>query len=387
VKPAEPPKEISPAEAKQNKLEAEAEYFKEESKKAIASRVEAQANTREARDNAKQAKELADVAAKKAKEAKSRAEKAKGTEQEEALAKLAEQAKQEADTARQNAENARTAVRQANDKEAVMKQAESEARQLEAEAKKQASIPKREAIVAKQQEIQARLNELQAKINEKQQNQIKLRRKLKEILDRKPGLKGQERAEAQAEVDRLNAKLDSIAEHVSPLLDERAKLSTQVENLKAKLNEEVRRSTELPEDVKKKLRRASPNDELRDYVNDPSNPQTKIDPNTKKPIDPVYNRPVKKLSPDHIVPLEEIMKMPGFSELSYEQQLEVANLKKNIIGMEPAVNKSKQNKSWAEFEGHSEYGPIDPAVRKQMMQLEIEARAALEKAIEERLHK
>lgn len=100
-------------------------------------------------------------------------------------------------------------------------------------------------------------------------------------------------------------------------------------------------------------------------------------------IDPVYGYANDVLESDHIVPMKEIVDMPGFSQLSREQQIEVLNLKDNFIGLGKSTNASKGAKNWTDWQGHSKLGEIPSDVRTRMLELDATAREALMKAIEE----
>lgn len=112
-------------------------------------------------------------------------------------------------------------------------------------------------------------------------------------------------------------------------------------------------------------------------------------------IDPIYGHVVSgSMSPDHIVPVYDIVRMPGFAKLPTEMQLEVLNLAENTMGLDAAVNFSKGDRLWSAapgssryWEGYSKLGPIDPVVRQKMIVEEAKARAALQKAIKDRLSK
>ncbi|MBC8160590.1 MAG: hypothetical protein H7Z42_05150 [Roseiflexaceae bacterium] len=119
------------------------------------------------------------------------------------------------------------------------------------------------------------------------------------------------------------------------------------------------------------LRSRSPSNDIRRAVNEGPGPK----------VDPVYGYPVDRFEADHIVPLADIVNIPGFDKLTRQQQLEVANLRENFIGLGKSTNASKQDKSWSEWPGHSELGPVSPEVRARMLQLERDARAALERAV------
>ncbi len=122
------------------------------------------------------------------------------------------------------------------------------------------------------------------------------------------------------------------------------------------------------------LRKKTPNNEIRKMVN-PKGPK----------VDPVYGYETNVLEADHIVPMKEIVNMPGFSQLSESQKIEILNLKNNFIGLGKSTNTSKGAKSWADWVGHSKLGEVPSDVRSNMLKLENSARIALQKAIKERL--
>ena len=124
------------------------------------------------------------------------------------------------------------------------------------------------------------------------------------------------------------------------------------------------------------LRKKTPSNDIRKMVN----------PEGTK-IDPVYGYATDVLEADHIVPMKEIVDIPGFSQLSREQQIEVLNLKDNFIGLGKSTNASKGAKNWTDWQGHSKLGEVPSDVRSNMLELESSARIALQKAIEERLKK
>jgi RHS repeat-associated protein len=124
------------------------------------------------------------------------------------------------------------------------------------------------------------------------------------------------------------------------------------------------------------LRKKTPNQAMRDAVNPPG-----------PKFDPVYGTPVPTLEADHIVSMREIVKMPGFKSLSDEAKSDVLNFAKNFMGLGKRSNASKGAKSWSEWPGHSQLGPVPADVRAGMLEAESEARQALQQAINERLGK
>ncbi len=395
------------------KLESQAKEFEAQLKEASAKTREAEAKAVEARKTAdeatshvkateaeaKAAQTKVQQAEIEAKAAEARAKKAEGTPeapqqaQEAAQAKEellkakqeAEQAKQEVLKAKQEAEQAKKEFQAVEETKAKAKQEEIEARQIEAIAREEASLLKQEALTNQKAKLQGDSAALDKEIDELRTEAAKAQKKVDEASKKIPDKRGAERKLAENELDQLQKKRDKISNKLSEKSGEKAKLNTQIKNIEEQIKAEIRASRAVPPEIAQKLRDNSPNDELRKWVNDSSNPQIKFDPVTGKPIDPVYGRPVDRLSPDHIVPLEEIKQMPGFNKLTYQQQLEVANLRENIMGIDPRVNSAKQDTPWTIFKGHSEFGAIDPKVQAKLIQAEKDARAALEKAIEARL--
>ncbi len=392
-------KDAAEAEARIKKLEADAKEFEAQLKEASAKARDAQTRTSEAKAIADEANSRAKAAQGRVKEAEvrvneaeARAKKAEGTVEAESRAKEAAQAREEALKAKQEAAQAREEALKANEElkkakeaEAKAKQEETEVRQFEAIAREEASLPKQEAIVKQKTNLQANRAVLDKEIEALKADAAKAQKKVDEASRSLPDKRGAEREAARKQLNKLQAERDKISEKLSALSGERAKIDAQIRDLEAKLQAEIRGSRAVPPEIRAKLRDASPNDALRAHVNNPANPQVKIDPVSKQPIDPVYGKPVPQLSPDHVVPLNEIVQMPGFNKLTYEQQLEVVNLKENIMGIDPRVNSAKQDTPWSQFRGHSELGSIDPKIRVQLIQAEKDARAALEKAIKARL--
>lgn len=78
-------------------------------------------------------------------------------------------------------------------------------------------------------------------------------------------------------------------------------------------------------------------------VNTPPSPPDKTCPTCKGKF------PV--LSPDHMVPLDEIRKMPGFACLPDDEQSKIANHNDNMVPLCASCNQSKRNKMWPEWKG------------------------------------
>ena len=55
------------------------------------------------------------------------------------------------------------------------------------------------------------------------------------------------------------------------------------------------------------------------------------------------------LDVDHVVPLNDIVQMPGFKELGPERQLEIVNDVKNLRAVDNLANRSRGDRSWWEW--------------------------------------
>ena len=93
---------------------------------------------------------------------------------------------------------------------------------------------------------------------------------------------------------------------------------------------------------------------------------------------------MSRLEADHVVPMKQIVEMPGFNQLSDVDKVAVLNLRENFMGLSKASNASKGAKTYAEWMGHSKLGPIPDDVRAWLLQVEQDAAAALQKAISSR---
>ncbi|GEM_PF-935075 len=127
-----------------------------------------------------------------------------------------------------------------------------------------------------------------------------------------------------------------------------------------------------PEDKarKKKLRRKTPSDDIRDAVN------------AKSSTCPVCgtNPAPKRLAADHIVPYKIIQKMPGFACMSEEDQIKTINSPNNFVGLCGSCNSSKCSKLWFTWLKHKKKG-LDLASGDKMKK----TRAKAEKATHENI--
>jgi hypothetical protein len=96
--------------------------------------------------------------------------------------------------------------------------------------------------------------------------------------------------------------------------------------------------------------------------------------------------PLSQLSPDHIVPVDEIFRMEGFGRLSREHQLAILDSPGNLGLLSRALNQSKQASSFLEWlRGNAALAPkLSPARIEALIALEAEARRHLQSEIARR---
>ena len=133
----------------------------------------------------------------------------------------------------------------------------------------------------------------------------------------------------------------------------------------------------------KKLRKKTPSPSIRKMVNEG------VDFPAKDPALPGIE--VESFEADHIVPMNNIVRMEGFEKLTFEQQLEVLNNPKNFAGLGRAANGSRQHKSYSEWthykKGTSEEIKVDEAFRQEMIEKEKELEKILQKQIDDLVEK
>jgi len=81
------------------------------------------------------------------------------------------------------------------------------------------------------------------------------------------------------------------------------------------------------------------------------------------------------LEADHIVALKEVVRKPGFTQLTEENMLKVVNFRRNFIGLTKSANASKGAKDWFEWTMHKRTGTMvrpEFAAKMQRKQLKLE---------------
>jgi hypothetical protein len=126
--------------------------------------------------------------------------------------------------------------------------------------------------------------------------------------------------------------------------------------------------------TKEYLRKRTPSTEVQNRVN------------AGEAVDAVYGHKVNgTLAADHIVPFNDLISMPGFTRLSLDNQLKILNDVHNFVGLDPRVNSSKGAKSWADWQGHPDFGQITPSMRRRFRARELRTRNRLQEKINDLL--
>jgi hypothetical protein len=97
------------------------------------------------------------------------------------------------------------------------------------------------------------------------------------------------------------------------------------------------------------------------------------------PAQPDYRPTV--FEADHIIPLREIVDLPGFRDLTHDQMLAIVNLEENFWGLGRRTNASKGSKLLPEWPGHPEFSAITPETRAMLRTISNDALDAVTDAI------
>ncbi|WFR97542.1 DUF4150 domain-containing protein [Rhizobium tumorigenes] len=140
----------------------------------------------------------------------------------------------------------------------------------------------------------------------------------------------------------------------------------------------------LTKEEYKKLRSKTPNQRIRDAVNES---QPKATP--ENPVDDPWlpgKQRTQSLEADHIVSMKEITQMDGFADLSPENQLKVLNNPDNFTGLSKSANASKGAKSFEDWTTYGQGGDqitVNTKLRQQMIDRSTTLRPQLQQQINE----
>jgi hypothetical protein len=97
-------------------------------------------------------------------------------------------------------------------------------------------------------------------------------------------------------------------------------------------------------------------------------------------VDEMSGLPVREPSIDHIVPVDEMVRMDGWDNLRPHQQREILSWTDNLRMMEKKLNSSKRDQPWARWKaGRRHYG-------KEVWEKMVQEEARLRKAIQDRIN-
>jgi len=126
-----------------------------------------------------------------------------------------------------------------------------------------------------------------------------------------------------------------------------------------------------------RLRRKSPSKATRDRV---------IEGQTHDFITGWPFQPGQVVTADHLVPLDAIVRMPGFGQLNEAQQLELLDWLPNLRAVSKNMNSSRQEKPFAIWRGHSKLGSLTPWWRQELVELETDLAAQFREMIRDRVY-
>jgi hypothetical protein len=181
--------------------------------------------------------------------------------------------------------------------------------------------------------------------------------------------KQQEIEKANKEIDRLNQKTKDLHEKIKAEKKRLAQLEAVTLKKIEALEAEKRAAKGITPAHYAYLRSKSPSGDIRKKYQA-----------IKK--DAVYDVAIEGTPhADHILSMNEITQMEGFSRLTPEQQIEILNHPENFMALDGRVNSSKGDRNFSDWKGHPEFGDIPPAKRKALLDKETKARDTIKKAI------
>jgi hypothetical protein len=181
----------------------------------------------------------------------------------------------------------------------------------------------------------------------------------------------------------LRAAIADHPEEVARQMEDRAAILEQ-QNLASgeeRLGTAATHDEGMAREVRQRLRGKTPSDDIRAMVN--------------RGRTPPYPDPVLRgltvtgpLEADHIVAMDQIIRMHGFLELSEEDMIAVLNHPDNFIGLSKAANTSKGAKTFFDWIRHAGADTlVDPAFREEMALEELALETELQNEIQRRLRR
>jgi len=173
-------------------------------------------------------------------------------------------------------------------------------------------------------------------------------------------------------VAQLKSEYDKANQKIAEALAKRNEATETINKRRADFEARQAEAFGIPRDVYESLRSRTPNTARTDAVKDAK-------------VDAIYGTPIQDTPhADHIVPMFEIVRMPGFARLSDKQRMEILNDPKNFWALDGRVNSSKGHRTMREWKGHTDidtFKPIPDAKMKELIATEDKAREHLRSRI------
>lgn len=159
--------------------------------------------------------------------------------------------------------------------------------------------------------------------------------------------------------ERLRARRASSVEEAVPVVDDAIREAqrrgqTRAVELMTPTRQEVER-------LRESLRNKTPSNRARSAV---------LEGQTRDFVTNWPFQPGQVITADHLVTFDAIIKMPGFGQLSHQQQLEVLDWTPNMRAVSKNMNSSRREKPFAIWRGHSKLGSLTTHRREQLIALE-----------------
>ena len=193
----------------------------------------------------------------------------------------------------------------------------------------------------------------------------------------------EQRLQVYREIQEVRPKLAAgVRRKKTPVTrKQRDKIERLAKKRIAELNVEARRLLERETQLRAKLEdlQISPYQRARAYSFSDSAARAVI--KRARGLDEVSKSPLREPSIDHVIPIDKIVEMDGFKDLSWEDQKVILSDPDGLRLMEKSYNSSKGNRSWADWEaGKQIYGEQK---WKEMVALERELKGKIERKIKE----
>jgi len=363
--PAEPAKEVP----RKTELELRLEAAETESQVArgLVDEFEAKLKNTEANHEANKVKR---------EEAKARLTQAKA-EAESASVKAKtelEQAKQHLKQSQKELRESGSSVKSARERLEEAKQLERQIKDIEIGVKREKLNQNLDELNTMRKELDKDIKRKEAKLRTAKDDEIKASHALRKAeQDVKYGMRMPQDVPERGVYEKAKQNTIKVEQELKSMKERRGEIERESLAKIEAFQAEERAAKGITPELYEILRKNSPSPKIRKEIQ------------SKPPIDEVYGFQIEGTpEADHIVSMHEITQMPGFNLLKLKQQLEVLNLRENFMVLDKRVNSSKGDRTFSQWEGHPDFGEINPKAKQKLLEREAKARELLGKAIEER---